>query len=303
MFASPTIPTIDVDLPCATCDYNLRGLTRRDRCPECGAGVARSLAVAAHGLTRAERAWLWAQVRACYVLLVTAAWELVCGLGVFAAFGPRAGLATKVVGAVAASYGVWSLGRAEPDDADRQRPKGYFRRFVMGGSRQLPMRAGVAAWLTYPALIMTVQGAPDGLVIGVALSGVAGGTVATAAALVQLARLSSWFGWGMVSRQLSVLSIASTIVFLVRHLMVGFDSSSGSNVVPVLLDLRIVPLEMTWAARVLGRHNGEVLEALLPVLAGPAWSLWCAVLLAWLCWRLSMAVPRIARRIPASSLP
>jgi uncharacterized repeat protein (TIGR04138 family) len=36
-------PPIDVDLPCAACGYNLRGLAVAGRCPECGAPVIASV--------------------------------------------------------------------------------------------------------------------------------------------------------------------------------------------------------------------------------------------------------------------
>jgi hypothetical protein len=36
-------PPIDVDLPCAACGYNLRGLSVAGRCPECGAPVIESV--------------------------------------------------------------------------------------------------------------------------------------------------------------------------------------------------------------------------------------------------------------------
>jgi 2-amino-4-hydroxy-6-hydroxymethyldihydropteridine diphosphokinase len=39
----------DHDLPCAGCGYNLRGLTARHDCPECGAAVSDSLRAAARG--------------------------------------------------------------------------------------------------------------------------------------------------------------------------------------------------------------------------------------------------------------
>src|SRR4051794_27404884 len=35
----PASIPIEIDLPCAGCKYNLRGLTTDGRCPECGAAV------------------------------------------------------------------------------------------------------------------------------------------------------------------------------------------------------------------------------------------------------------------------
>ena len=44
------------DLPCVYCSYNLRGLWRRDACPECGRPVSKSLC--GFELCMAPRAWL-----------------------------------------------------------------------------------------------------------------------------------------------------------------------------------------------------------------------------------------------------
>jgi hypothetical protein len=41
--ALPETDVIDLDLPCAKCEYNLRGLAAGARCPECGSLVAPSL--------------------------------------------------------------------------------------------------------------------------------------------------------------------------------------------------------------------------------------------------------------------
>jgi uncharacterized repeat protein (TIGR04138 family) len=37
------LPTIDSDVPCAACGYNLRGLVFDGRCPECGLDIIHSL--------------------------------------------------------------------------------------------------------------------------------------------------------------------------------------------------------------------------------------------------------------------
>lgn len=58
---------IGIDLPCVTCDYSLKGLTGRDRCPECGESVEPSLD--RRRLILADRRWL-ARVRRGTVSLI-----------------------------------------------------------------------------------------------------------------------------------------------------------------------------------------------------------------------------------------
>ncbi|HVT88882.1 MAG TPA: DUF2007 domain-containing protein [Tepidisphaeraceae bacterium] len=43
IMGEPIDPTLQADLPCVKCGYNLRGLTPANRCPECGLPILRSL--------------------------------------------------------------------------------------------------------------------------------------------------------------------------------------------------------------------------------------------------------------------
>ena len=47
-----TLRTLDGDVPCTRWGYNLRGLGPRGRCPECGAGIGRSMRAEANRLAR-----------------------------------------------------------------------------------------------------------------------------------------------------------------------------------------------------------------------------------------------------------
>src|ERR1700689_2706978 len=48
--------TIDRDVPCVKCGYNLRTLSTIGHCPECGAGIGQSLAIP--NITSYGRRWL-----------------------------------------------------------------------------------------------------------------------------------------------------------------------------------------------------------------------------------------------------
>lgn len=53
--AQQTDPPLEVDCPCVACEYNLRGLSERGLCPECGTAVESSVAaMKAGGVTAAE---------------------------------------------------------------------------------------------------------------------------------------------------------------------------------------------------------------------------------------------------------
>lgn len=54
--AAAHVATIDSDLPCGRCAYNLRGLTAQMTCPECGTPVSRSLQ--GNWLSLADPDWL-----------------------------------------------------------------------------------------------------------------------------------------------------------------------------------------------------------------------------------------------------
>jgi len=61
---------LDVDLPCAHCEYNLRGTRERDHCPECGLNVHRSIYAAELAAARPPFArWLATRI---YIAAVTA---------------------------------------------------------------------------------------------------------------------------------------------------------------------------------------------------------------------------------------
>jgi hypothetical protein len=54
---SSDVAEINIDVPCASCGYNLRGLAGDGRCPECGASVARSLETHLNPIAPAQVLW------------------------------------------------------------------------------------------------------------------------------------------------------------------------------------------------------------------------------------------------------
>jgi hypothetical protein len=67
-FAARPDLSFDFDLFCLDCRYNLRGLTRDARCPECGKPVAAALATDL--LYLSDPAWLSRLIRGCSLLLL-----------------------------------------------------------------------------------------------------------------------------------------------------------------------------------------------------------------------------------------
>ena len=65
------VAALVVDVPCAKCDYNLRGLSAGGRCPECGEGIASSLRP--DRLLFAEPSWLRHIMRGLTVLYASVA--------------------------------------------------------------------------------------------------------------------------------------------------------------------------------------------------------------------------------------
>jgi hypothetical protein len=74
-----TLPAValDQDLSCAACGYNLRGLRRDGRCPECGGSIARSIEEAQRGVSLAD---LRAARRVCHCLLIACGGAIVVSL-------------------------------------------------------------------------------------------------------------------------------------------------------------------------------------------------------------------------------
>jgi hypothetical protein len=102
-------PPIDHDLPCAICDYNLKGLAPDANCPECGPPVARTFTAE---LAQSDPAWLRFQARS-MVLLV--AFVLVNHVPYVGRLGGTAvWTALSIVATLVAAWGCWRLATPEP---------------------------------------------------------------------------------------------------------------------------------------------------------------------------------------------
>jgi hypothetical protein len=135
----PDAPAIDHDLPCAVCNYNLKGLSPDANCPECGQAVARTFAPE---LTRSSPAWLRRQAGTMFLLaplaLVTftpqmfgMSWQLAQGLR----------LATMVVTVYAAAR----LSAAEPPGPVVNRSDPWRRSLLVATA----FCAGTIAYMTF----------------------------------------------------------------------------------------------------------------------------------------------------------
>lgn len=98
--------TIDKDLSCSRCGYNLKGLDRSGNCPECGQPIEETLTF---GLHSADPEWL--RYQSITMLL----------LGALAVAAPSYGrlldwysYALRAVGAVLGFYAIWRLTRPDP---------------------------------------------------------------------------------------------------------------------------------------------------------------------------------------------
>src|SRR5437763_2552116 len=68
-----TLASIDADIPCRLCGYDLRGLRRDGRCPECGDAVTLSIAAASAStrrLTLCDPVWLRSLIAGCVAMVV-----------------------------------------------------------------------------------------------------------------------------------------------------------------------------------------------------------------------------------------
>jgi hypothetical protein len=120
-------PTIDHDLPCALCDYNLKGLSPDANCPECGQPISRTFT---YDLTWADPAWLRRQAKA--LPLLGALVLLTFQTPDFISAGFYRPVATFVahglygIAALAAAWACFRL--AAPDPAFPADPDGTYRR-------------------------------------------------------------------------------------------------------------------------------------------------------------------------------
>ena len=99
----PISTTLDGDLPCFSCGYNLRGLQNTGLCPECGGEIARSIEEAAHSGPTEQT------VRFAFRLALLLAIGLLMGIPVAFCGFPRSPAAVPAL-AVPASAALWAVG-------------------------------------------------------------------------------------------------------------------------------------------------------------------------------------------------
>ncbi|MBU0640864.1 MAG: hypothetical protein KKB50_18515 [Planctomycetes bacterium] len=166
--------TIICDLACRRCGYNLRGLHRDGRCPECGTNVGLST----HGdlLRFADPDWVENLARGLNLIL----WGILANI-VFGTMGgiahrfiaPAVGVMLGFVGSLVAFYGAWLLTQPDPSgiDEDRYVTARKFIRFALLIGLLYSIGAVIVAGLNLPTLLRIILFALAGLAGLVGLAG------------------------------------------------------------------------------------------------------------------------------------
>lgn len=113
---------IAIDLPCRGCEYNLRGLPRDSRCPECG--IPSGLSTRGDLLRFADPGWLRQLARGIsYVLwgILVAIVASVAGGALGAVTSPMAAAVVGVVGSLLGVYGAWLVTERDPSGLGEDR--------------------------------------------------------------------------------------------------------------------------------------------------------------------------------------
>jgi hypothetical protein len=176
------------DVVCARCGYDLRGLEREGRCPECGCEIQTSWrrveALQAQGLLPLElssRKWLKWMALGCACLIVAAGGTL--GNAVFTALGPHSQWIDLIAGLLQMVFmfaGLWMLGSREP--ATPTRLNGRAVRYGIRAAPILVVAVGIGASV-YPA-------SPTGLTLFWTRVGVLEGIIGSAAMVLVFLRLA-----------------------------------------------------------------------------------------------------------------
>src|SRR5689334_22821964 len=118
-------PSIDRDLPCRGCGYNLRGLGAIGDCPECGRAILRTL------LDDPITPSAWLRTLSGGALLISAAMLLggaTAAAGLFVSRGPWVFVAFALAAATGA-IGTWAFASPPP----RSAPTTFPRRWTSSG--------------------------------------------------------------------------------------------------------------------------------------------------------------------------
>jgi hypothetical protein len=111
----PADSTIDIDLPCSGCGYNLRGLPLGGSCPECGQQVADTFSSA--------RGWSGWFIRVSQGSLLIGGGFLAGGLAVGAAALVPVLLLTLPLATLISAFGAWRLATPSPGFSQYMSPR------------------------------------------------------------------------------------------------------------------------------------------------------------------------------------
>lgn len=184
--ALPLLTVLTEDTPCRRCGYNLRGLSRDSRCPECHSPIA--LSIHRDLLRFADPQWLNRLTRGCWWILWGIPALIVSGGAGLAlsAFGFNLpALFIVFLGSLVGVYGAWLLTAPDPGKLVAER---------WWSSRRI-VRVGIIVGLSEAPLDMIAEGIAlspllDSCVFGMSMLAMGVAIVAEVAKLVYLARLA-----------------------------------------------------------------------------------------------------------------
>jgi hypothetical protein len=237
MTQDPPLLTLEQDIPCMECGYNLRGLDSSGRCPECGKSAAASVhhwmeQTPDPPLIESGAAWIRGVAEGlCLALLsFTLMIALACAPDwAFASKSPQRQwtLGTAIVAWVLSSLAAWKV--AAPDRAGH---------CVVDGTRRTLRIAPVFYLLSLVFLgLMPRENRRFVEMLGV-MSMVVSGIAAACTWFAYLSRLAARAGARMIAAAALVLVVANALVFL-ASLLPELDGSPDS--VTGMFKLHFIP--------------------------------------------------------------